>query len=179
MGAAEPNSGFLKTNAGDGAFATPNVPVVGAQSAVLDVTLTLDTSAYASGDLIAETQEVANAVTFTGGTAVLQSLTITDEDDQGVALYVVFLKTNVTMGSENSAPSISDANSREILGWVPVATTDYLDVGGAKIACVKNLGLVLQAATGATSVYVAVVNSTGTPTYTASGLKLKIGVLQD
>lgn len=145
---------------------------------VIDLTATLDTAAYASGDVLFDTQEVAGAARVTGGTVTLQNITIIDEDDQGVAFDFYFLNANNSLGTENAAPSISDTNARNILGYVAVATTDYKDLGGVKIATIRNLGLVMKAASGATSLYVGAVNGTGTPTFTASGLKFKLGFLR-
>ena len=142
---------------------------------MITVTLSLDTSAYASGDLLADTQEVTNYLSIAGTTSYLQSMTVVDEDDQKVGFDVYFLSSNVTMGTENSAPSISDANSRSILGFVSVAAADYKDLGGTAIASIKNIGLTL---TGPSGLWIAVVNGTGTPTYTASGVKLRLGFVR-
>lgn len=169
----------------DGDYSTLNVDASGrlysrvGGLALLDVTLSLDTSAYASGDLLADTQAVASAVLSNAGTGILHSVTVIDEDDQGVAFDLYFLSANNSMGTENSAPSISDANARDILCRVQVATTDYYDLGGVRIADVHGLNRIIKGASGSTSIYVAAVNGSGTPTFTASGLKLRIGILQD
>lgn len=138
----------------------------------ISVTLTLDTSAYANNDLIAEAQEVAGVSLAAGGQVTLVDLLVIDEDDVGQA-FTVFL-TNVadTWGSENSAPTPTDTVVRSIQAMIAVAT--YVDVGGAKIAHVQNINAVCETA-ASTSLYVAVVNGTGTPTYTASGVKLVFG----
>lgn len=144
----------------------------------VDVTLTTDTSAYASGDLIADTQIVAVATRANDAKAVLHSITIIDQDDQKAALYIYLLSANVSMGTENAAPSISDANALEILGPpIAIAVADYYDLGGVSIAGKDSIGKIVKPATGTDDVYVAVVNGTGTPTYTASGLKLRLGFL--
>lgn len=154
-----------------------SMPIYAAETNVIDVTLSLDTSAYADGDVLADTQEVAGLFPAGGGCMVLQSVTVLDEDDQGVGLDILFLDSNVSLGTENSAPSISDANARSILGRVSVTASDYFDLGGSRIATIAGLGLVLKGAAGATSVWVAAVTRSGTPTYTAAGLKLKLGVI--
>jgi hypothetical protein len=82
------------------------------------------------------------------------------------------------MGTFNAAPNISDANARNILGYVPVLTTDYITVSGTKVATVRNIGLHLKAAAGSQKLYVSVLNDTGTPTFTASGLRAKFGFRQ-
>jgi len=144
----------------------------------VEVTLSLDTSAYASGDLLADTQIVAAATRANDAKAVLHSVTVIDQDDQKAALYIYLLSANVSMGTENAAPTISDANALEILGPpVAIAVADYYDLGGVSIAGKDSIGKIVKPASGTDDVYVAVVNGTGTPTYTASGLKLRLGFL--
>jgi hypothetical protein len=144
-------------------------------SDLIDVTLSLDTSAYASGDVLAATQEVANAVAANGGKAVLHSVTVLDKDDQGQALDLVFLRTNVSLGTENAAVSITDADAEEILGVVQVTAGDYLDFGANRVATMPSVGLVLEAGAASTSLYLAAV-SKGTGTYSASGIVVKLGL---
>lgn len=153
--------------------------VVGGITKVVDVTLSLDTSAYASGDVLADTQQVDAALRVSDGTGVLQSLMVIDQDDQKSAMTIYFLSANVTMGTENSAPSISDANAVNILGFVDIGTADYKDLGGVSVANVKGIGIPLKAVSATDDIYLAAVNGTGTPTYTASGVKLRLGILQD
>jgi hypothetical protein len=147
-------------------------------SDVLDLVLSTDTTQYASGGVLADTQELTGAVRVKGGTARLESLKITDADDQGQALDVVFLKTNVSIGTENAAVSISDADAKEILGIIQVFGSDFLDLGGVRVATVPiDRTIMLKAGTASTSIYVAAI-SRGTGTYSASGLSMKIGILR-
>lgn len=145
---------------------------------VLDVTLSLDTSAYADGDVLADTQSLANAVRLAGGRAVLQSVMLIDESDQKQGLDLIVLDANNSLGSENSAPNISDANAGAILGRVPITAGDYYDLGGVSIANVNGVGLMLKAAASSTTLYVGAI-SRGTGTYGATALKLKLGLLWD
>jgi len=175
---------------GAGTPASPGVLAVGLQageavvgqvtapSDLIAVVPVCDTSIMASGDLIADATAIAGAVRVTGGRAILQSLTILDSDAQGVAFSIYFMSTSTSFGTLNSAPNISDANlAAGLLGRVDVATADYTTLSGAKVASLKNIGLVIEVP--ATTMYFAIVNSTGTPTFTASGLKLFFGLLQD
>ncbi len=143
------------------------------------IALSADTSAYASGDLIADTQQMAAFFNKTDGRGVINSITIIDQDAQGVALYVLFHSTSTSMGTENSAPNISDANALGIQGIVAVSTSDYVTVSGTKVATIKNIGLPVKAASGTNDLYISVLNSTGTPTFTATGLNMVIGGLLD
>ena len=146
---------------------------------VKTVTFSVDTSAYASGDLIADTQEIDAAAAELGGVVILQSITLIDEADQKLGLYLVFLNASTSMGSENSAPNMSDANvTATVLGQVAINALDYLDVGTSAVATVSGIGLVLQAASTTDSLYVAVVNGSGAPTYAADDLVAKFGFLR-
>jgi len=140
--------------------------------------MSLDTNAYANNDLIADTQELTGAVKVNDGWGMIESLTVIDNDDAGQVFDVWVLDANVSFGTENSAPNISDANAVNILGRIPVAAADYVDLGGSKVASLKNIGLPIKPADGGTSIYVAIVNGTGTPTFTASGIKLRFGIVQ-
>lgn len=147
------------------------------QSVVRSITLSLDTNAYGSGDVIAATQELTEAVKALDGGAFLESMTVIDKDDQGAAFDVYVMDANVAMGTENSTPNISDANAENILGKIAVGTSDYSDLGGVKVATIKNLHIPIKSSGGTSSVYVAVVNGSGTPTYTAAGIVLRFGIV--
>lgn len=151
--------GVLRTTAGCGNSVT--------------VTPVCDTSAYASGDLIVDTTAITDAVDRAGGSAILDSITILDEDAQGVAFTIAMLQASTSCGTRNSAPNITDANLRSnIAGLIPVATNDYVTFSGAKLGCVRNIGLNLKAASNTRTLYFAILNGAGTPTFTASGLKI-------
>jgi hypothetical protein len=143
---------------------------------LLDVTLVSDTLILASGDVITDTAAIVGAVRAAAGLSLLRSVALIDEDDQGQAIDLVFFGANRSLGTKNAAPTISDANARDYLGHVAILTTDYTDLGGVRVAQ-KTLadGLVLKAASGK-DVYVSAICRSGTPTYTASGLKLRIGL---
>ena len=148
-------------------------------SHIADVTFSLDTSAYASGDVLADTQEIASAVRLDGGAGVLQSIKLVDKSDQGVAMSVVILAANHSLGTENSAPDITDAECDDVLGIVDVAASDWKDLGGARVATVTGIGLPVKAAAESTSLYIGLINGTGTPTFSASGITAKLGILRD
>lgn len=151
--------------------------VAGASDIVVTVTPTLDTSAYASGDLLFDSTEAANAARSAGNTTLLESVTIIDKADQKVAFTLVFANANTDFGTANSAPNPDDTETATIVGHVAIAATDYLDMGGASVACIRNLGLLMQTS-GTTSLWIAGVNSTGTPTYAASDLVFYLGFLR-
>ncbi|HYE77987.1 MAG TPA: hypothetical protein VEI97_08380 [bacterium] len=146
---------------------------------LIQVTLSLDTSAYAAGDLVADAQAVANAGLANAGKLRLRSITVIDQDDQKANLDIYLCNLATSWGSENSAPTISDAVALGIQGVVSIAVADYKDLGGVSIAHKNTLDIPLECDTATTSLYVAVVaGATTTPTYTASGVKITFGFEQ-
>lgn len=150
---------------------------IGADDTTIDVTLSLDTAAYASGDVLAEIQTVASVFRVSGGTAILQSLIVLDEDDQGQALDVVIMRATGSLGTENAAVTISDADARNILGIIQIAAADFIDLGGNRVATKQSLGMMLKPTTG-TDLFVGAI-SRGTGTYTASGIRLILGLMRN
>lgn len=142
---------------------------------VVALTPVCDTSAYTAGDVLFATTEVPGALRSSGGSAELQSVVLIDEDDNTAAVITLFFFRSATglLGAFNNAPDIDDTEVREFIGAVPIAAADFIDVTASKIATVKNVGLMVYATTG-TSVWVAA-TCAGTPTQTASGIKLRLG----
>lgn len=140
-----------------------------------DVTLSTDTSAYASGDVLADTQVVSAAFGGDDVPGVLVSVTLIDESDSGAALDLFFLSSSASLGTENAVPSITDDNARNILGWVRINASDWIDLGGARIATIAGLSMVVKPASGTDDLYVAAITR-GTPTYAADDLTLRIGI---
>jgi hypothetical protein len=153
---------------------------VGGKSALKIITMTADTGVLASGDLIADTQQFDAFFRKTDGTGVINTISITEKDAQGAAYYIGIHRTSTSLGTENSAPNISDANM--VAGFqhiIAVATTDFVTVSGTKVATLKNLGLPVMAVSGTDDLYFSILNSTGTPTYASGEIQLGIGVLLD
>ncbi len=145
----------------------------------ITATLTISNATqYADNDVLAETQELAGAMRVNGGSGWITSLVILDEDDQGGDLTVYFLRSNVSLGLENDPISITDADARQIMCTVLVLSTDYDDLVNSQVATLSNIGCGVEAAAGATSIWVAV-GSNDTKTYTGSGLQLAVYIEQN
>lgn len=152
--------------------------VVAGKATVITVTPVLDTSAYTANDCLFPEAAIANAVRAAGLGTTLCGVSLIDKDDEGAQVTLYFFDADPDFGSANNAPSISDANAAKYLGKVDIATTDYVDLGGAKVAHIRGFALPMIPASG-TSLYVAA-TTTGTPTYTsASDIVLRLHFLQD
>lgn len=162
----------------------PTPQAVGGVSDVIEIVLSLDTAPYVDGDVMADTQVITNAVRTEGGRAVLQSITVLDKDDQGQTFDLVFLNAAQSLGAENGAPNITDANAEAIIALggasnpLRIAAADYIDLVNCKIATKTGLGVLLEAAAGSRDLYLGTILR-GAATYTAAGVRIRLGLLQD
>jgi hypothetical protein len=72
---------------------------------VVPMTLLTDTLIYAAGDVLSDTAILAGVVPVAGGSIVLRSVEVLDEDHQGVAFDIVFFDSLVSLGAFNAAPT--------------------------------------------------------------------------
>ena len=139
---------------------------------VYDITPVLETSILASGDVFFVPIEIPQ-VFDKGLPRKLSSIVVLDGDDQATAFDLVFLNATATLGTLNSAVSISDADAAKVIGYVQMATTDARDLINSNLFVKSGIDQVMKGATG--SLWVGGVVRSGTPTYTASGMKIKLG----
>tara|TARA_R100000458_G_C8260669_1_gene236193 strand:+ start:654 stop:1196 length:543 start_codon:yes stop_codon:yes gene_type:complete len=146
---------------------------------VIELTPGTTTNACSDGEIVWDNEKLSNVVGVKGGSCVLQSVTLIDDDDHGGAIDLVFFNASSSLGTEGSAVSAADgAVPDAILGVVTVS--NYFDGVNWKVGTKNNIGLVLKAASDSRDIYVGAVNrSGGDLTYTAAGLLLKVGVIQD
>jgi len=160
--------------------ATVPVPVQGF-SDLIEVTYSLDTNIYATNDLLADTQVITNACA-NSRPVILYSLRIIDLDAQAKALDVLILRSNTSVGTENLAYAPSDAMGSEVLWRIPIAAADWTLETAYSVAhktLPDGIGCVLKPAVAGTSLWTALVCRSGTPTYTASGIKASFGFVQN
>ena len=151
---------------------------------LIDVTLTTDAEAHADNDVIAQSIEIANAVQENGGTGIIQSIMLLDEDDEGPTVELLFSQVNsaITDDEGNSiGASTADLDStfRSFLGATTVS--NWSDLADSQMGVKTNIGLVIKAASGTRSIWVHVINRSGgnyTPAATTD-LKMRIAIVQD
>tara|TARA_R110002020_G_scaffold216262_3_gene423695 strand:+ start:1955 stop:2464 length:510 start_codon:yes stop_codon:yes gene_type:complete len=147
------------------------------------ITLTPDTAAEAvsDGEVIFMADAITDAVAVPGGTCILQSIGVLDDDDHGGAIDVVFMDTTGLLDAGDDGGTIDAADGAipdAILGVVTISS--YFDGNLWKFGHKENIGLVLKAASTTTSIYVSAVNrSGGALTWTAAGLRFKFGIVKD
>jgi hypothetical protein len=151
---------------------------------LIDVTLTTDAEAHADNDVIAQSIEIPNAVAVKGGSAIIQSIMVLDEDDEAPTVELLFSQVNTAITDDEGEAignnvSDLDATFRSFLGAVTVS--NYSDLVDAQIGIKSNIGLVVKAASDSKSIYVHAINRSG-GTYTPAAttdLKLRIGIVKD
>ena len=145
-----------------------------------DVTLSTDTSAYANADLLADTQSVDAVFRANDGTGSIKSLVVVDTNDQTLYTFSLwFLDGTGSLGSENSAPTAADAVCLTVLAKVDFATTDGLDLGDSKVYSKTGLSIPVKAIQGTNDLGIAAIVTTGTPTHSATGVRVRIGIELD
>lgn len=138
-------------------------------------TPTLDTSAYADGDLMANPEELNRL--FPQGTSwvTVTDLVVIGKSDNAQPFDIYFTKSSASWGTLNDAVSITDAVAADIVGRISVAAADFDDFTNNQIAFKHDLRVSIPHADDSKSIYVAMV-SRGTGTYAEDGMVLKFGV---
>ena len=146
------------------------------ESAVLEADLTVDTSAYAAGDLIGAKLSITLPAWATGKRGFLiQSVSLQDLAKQSAAIDVLFFHADPsgTTFTDNAALDVADADVASIAGFAQLLTySNFNDNGYAQAG-----NLALPVVVDGSTLYACLV-SRGTPTYAASDLKLRVGIVR-
>ena len=152
----------------------------------VQVTPTISTGIYASGDVIGTLQTITGAgrAPISGGFAsgIIQSITVFDKTQaQRAAIDLLFFDRTVTVAADNAAVAMSDADMANCLGVVSIGpyNTAFPGTPLNSISTLINVGLPFVLTADGTSLFaVAVVR--GTPTYTTTtDLIFSYVILQD
>lgn len=183
----------LKGGATDGQLTLSALPSgeshvgeVGGNAVVLKPTIAVDTGIYAALDVLGAlvvtgVVTLTNAMRVSGGTGVLHSVTVFDDDNEKAAITLLFFDSAPASGTYvgNGALALSTGDKAKYIGKVNIAASDYETVGGEAFACIRNIGLPVQAA-GSANLYMIPIVSSGTPTFTAAtDIQMAIGFLRN
>ena len=147
---------------------------------IIRVTPTLDTSAYAAGDVAFVATEIPDAVIGLGGCSKIINCFIIDQDRDTYDLNLVFTQKDTALGTINATADISDSDM-EAIGFCAMnlfqsdsASSGHID----NVRIMKNHSLsggnesvepmLIQAEDNSTSVYVSGIITDGTPTFAAA-----------
>jgi hypothetical protein len=99
----------------------------------------LDNAAYAAGETLGDLMTVSNAARASGGSGYIVGVSAVDASDTLGALDVVFFDSSVTLGTDNAAYAISDADALKIVAIVPLAGP--YDIGNNRVAFAQNISI--------------------------------------
>jgi len=146
---------------------------------LIDVTPVLTTDAYTANDMLFVPIEVPLAIPA-GKSAKLVSLCVIDKDDQEKALDILFFESAATTEDVNDAEGTDDANNNKLLTIVTIITDDYVDLASGQVATQKEsdpgMGAVLRPNDKEQASFWLAGVTRSTPTHTASGLLIRIGL---
>jgi hypothetical protein len=118
--------------------------------------LTTASTAYTAGDVVGAGWTFTDMARESGGGGKVTGIVVVDEADVVDSLTLFFFSESVTFGTDNAAPSISDADAIKCVGVVPVG---FVDVGTARLGTVDTLQMPYFCA--ATSLFVYAVTNVG------------------
>ena len=153
---------------------------------LITVTPTVSTgSTDAAADLLFDSLEIENAVAVPGGSSILQSVSVFHKGDQNVAFDLLFFQVTKDLGTAGAAltwggsSETDNADAAVLLGHV--AITNWSDLVDVQIATKTNIGLVLKAASGTTSIFCAgVCRGAASGDHTvATNIDIRLGVVKD
>lgn len=137
---------------------------------------------YSSGDVIGGVNSVPGTVNNPGGPATLDSVIVLDKANQKADLDLVFFNAVPanSIGADNAAYALNDADLAKVIGRVTVAAADYVSSSTNNAEATKrDLRLLLQAAAHVTTIYCAVIARAAATYGSASDLSVKLGFRQD
>jgi hypothetical protein len=142
---------------------------------VISFTPTLNASILANNEVFMVDYEV-QGVFNKNLPRKLTSIVVLDGDDQNVAFDLVFSDRAITLGTANEVISITDANAANVLGVVKfVVATHAQDFINSIVFVMTNINLIMQPNGSSDSLFVSAIVRSGTPTFTAAGMKIKLG----
>ena len=156
---------------------------------LIDVTLTTTSGSHNDDTIVSHQIEIPNAVAVTGGSAIIQSIILSNTDDsiESPALELIFTSNSLDLSGGGGTPvgdaiSVTDANVHDkILGAVTISNWSTFKPSSSEIALKANIGMVVKADSTTKSIYVGVINRSGVA-YTPSDtdkLQMKIGIVKD
>lgn len=125
------------------------------------------------GDVLAAPEAIGPLAERAALAGEIVSLTVLCKDDHPNALDVLFFSGSVTLGTEGSAVSISDADAEKLVGALQVAT--WIDLINSRFAHPGFVPIPFNLNAGE-QLHVGLVDRTGGATFTATGVFLRVGI---
>jgi hypothetical protein len=157
---------------------------------VIKPSITVDTSAYAAGDLLFDKVELKNAVPSRGGASIIENITMYNEDGVAAEDFLVLFFDNETSIGVNANDAITGISHAEFKASGFIGACELNggesghDVGTGFIIQSGNndkgptTPILVQAASNTRSIWVAVIVTTDTPDYSSAsdGCKMTFNI---
>lgn len=155
------------------------LPVGFGRPVTISVIPTLDTSQFASGDLMtASVITFADVVDDANGTGHILAARFFDKDNVGQDMSLLLFDSSVTPGTVNAAHTLSTNDIAKYIDVIHTSGTDWESHGNGKTVTVRPGPPIPFHCSGSTSMFGLLV-SKGTGTYTATNLTIELTVLVD
>ncbi len=136
---------------------------------------TLDAAAYSAGDVLTNTCISFAEIVGDALSAIIHRMTVHDSSAQNAPMELWLFGTNVT--ASNGSNQVFSMNSNTASGVIGViGTGPWVSMGSNSVAVASNINLPILLPT--TTLYALPVTR-GTPTYSASALKITLDVTRD
>lgn len=144
----------------------------------IDVSITTDATAKDAGDVVGGLLTITVSPNGNDCSGKITRLHVIDDDAQAAALKIYFFDSSPGAIADDAAFTLTAANIKKIIGSVSIATTDYVTIGSERFAEKDGTDVNIEFSAPSGTLYAYVV-CTATPTYSASGLSLRIWVQRD
>lgn len=153
---------------------------VGGSTPTIRPTIAVETTPdYVANDVVGGEIALTNAMRVSGGTGVLGSITLSDATNTKPELDLVFFESNPAgTYTDNAAFPNGDTDNAIRLGYVHIATTDWITFGDGACVTKSVVGIGLYA-NGSATPYLVIVTRTGINFAATDDLVAAISVLQD
>jgi len=138
---------------------------------LVDFTPVLDAAILANNEIFMAVQAISGVFRDPTETRKMVSVTVLDGDAQNQAFDLFFFSGSASLGTINSTVTITDADAAKIIGRVPMVVATHASSLVNSILFHQAVSIICPGPT----LYVGAVIRSGTPTFTASGMKMRLG----
>ncbi len=147
-------------------------------SKIITPAITVSADAYAAGKCVGGKLTLTDAVRVSGGSGVLQNITVLDASATEPAFEILIFNADPTAATLTDQAAIAlSTDVAKVIHRIPVYTSDYTTVAGVSIADV-NVGKVVQAV-GSDNLYACIAATAAHDFAATTDIKMHFGFLQD
>lgn len=149
---------------------------VGSESVSPIANPTSDTNIYAAGDCVGGVLEFANAARAAGMGGVIKDVLIIDDAGQDAQMELWLFDQTITEIGDNDPWVCTEAELHNLVAIISTVDGSWFATGTPSVNVVE---VSQQYTCVGTSLFGQLVNRVGTPTYGATDISVKLGLLQD